>query len=334
VGQSALSRALARLPKAPPDDSVLLGLAEPDDAAAWRLPRGDVLLATIDAFRAFTDDPWLVGRAAAVNAVSDVLAKGAIPRHALALVTVPELDPARAEESLYQVLCGVRAALDARGVTLVGGHSTQGEELFVGLAVTGEPAGGELLRLGGARPGDALLLSKPLGTGVLLAADMAGLAPGRWLAALHASLLRDNAEAARVAQRYSARASTDVSGFGLAGHLAEMLRASGASARLSLGNVPCFEGATQLMARGLRSTFHDQNTEGRRGLSVASELAGDPRLELLFDPQTCGGLLLAVPAEQADAALAALHDAGDAEAACIGEVTSAEAGGPLFEVAG
>jgi selenide,water dikinase len=332
VGQSALARALARLPEARADESVLVGLAEPDDAAAIRLPRGDVLLATVDAFRAPTDDPWLVGRAAAVNAVSDVLAKGAVARHALAIVTVPETDPGRAEESLYQVLAGIRAALDPRGVTLVGGHSTQGEDLFVGLAVTGEPLGGEVLRLGGARSGDALLLSRPLGSGVLLAADMAGRAPGRWIAAVLASLQRDNADAATVARACHASASTDVSGFGLAGHLAEMLRASGAAGTLSLGSLPAFEGTLALLGLGVRSTFHEQNALGRRGLDVPRELSGDPRLELLFDPQTCGGLLFAVPADRAGEALAALRDAGGEHAARIGEVTSAAPGGAVFRV--
>ena len=157
VGQSALSRALSRLPGAAPDDTVRLGLEAPDDVAAFELPRGDVLLATVDAFRAFADDPWLVGRAAAVNAVSDVLAKGGTARYALAIVSVPETEPDRAEEALFQVLSGIRAALDPLGVTLLGGHTTQGDDLFVGLAVTGAPAETGVLTQGGARPGDALV---------------------------------------------------------------------------------------------------------------------------------------------------------------------------------
>lgn len=333
VGRSALSRALARLPESPADASVLVGLAAPDDAAVLRLPRGDVLLATLDAFRAFTDDPWLVGRAAAVNAVSDVLAKGGAPRHALAVVTVPDEAPRRAEETLFQVLSGMRAALDPLGVTLVGGHSTQGEELFVGLAVTGTPPEGELLGLSGAQPGDALLLTRPIGTGVLLAADMQGLLPGRQVEALHRFLLRDNRDAARVARSLPAHASTDVSGFGLAGHLENLLRASGVSARLSLGSLPIHAGAACWIARGLRSSYHEQNAEGRRALSVARELSGDPRLELLFDPQTCGGLLLAVAADHTGPAVEALAAAGDEAAACIGRVTARSPDGGSFEVA-
>ena len=141
---------------------------------------GDVTLASVDAFRAFVDDPWLVGRVAAVNAVSDILAKGAHARHALALVTIPADTPVRESETLYQVLAGVRAALDPLGIALVGGHSTTGPELFVGLCITGEPvSNGCFLGLTGLSPGDALILTKPLGTGILLAADARGLARGR-----------------------------------------------------------------------------------------------------------------------------------------------------------
>jgi selenide,water dikinase len=333
VGPRSLARALARLPAAAPDASVLLGLAQADDAAALRLPRGDVLLATVDAFRAFCDDPWLVGRAAAVNAVSDVLATGGVPRHALAIVTVADADPERAEESLYQVLAGIRAALDPLGVTLVGGHSTRGDELFVGLAVTGEPAGGsDLLTKRGAQAGDALIVSKALGTGVLLAADVQGRLPGCEVAAVHAALLRDNAAAARAARECGAGALTDVSGFGLAGHLLELLRASRVSARISLARLPALAGALRLIAAGLRSTYHDQNAELRGTLAMASDLPGDPRLELLFDPQTCGGLLLAVPTERAGAAVEALRRGGDAQAAAIGRVTASGAGEPRIEV--
>ena len=334
VGQSALSRALARLPAAAPDDSVLLGLESPDDVAALKLPRGDVVLATVDAFRAFADDPWLVGRVAAVNAASDVLAKGGAPRHALALVTVPDPDPARAEETLFQVLSGVRAGLDPLGVTLVGGHTTQGPELFVGLSITGVLDGGEsVLRLDGARPGDVLLLTKPLGTGVVLAADMQGRVAGPVVAEAYRAMLRDNIDASRIARACGAHACTDVSGFGLAGHLAEMLRAGGVSARVALDAMPWLEGAVVLVAAGVRSTFHEQNALARRGLAIAPDVSGAPALELLFDPQTSGGLLIAMAPERADAALRQLREAGDVAARAIGCVTDPRDDGAAFAVA-
>jgi selenide,water dikinase len=329
LGASSLERALARVGAPPADPSVLLGLESPDDAAAVRMPGGDVLLATVDAFRAFCDDPWLVGRVAAVNAVSDVLAKGAAPRHALALVTLPEESDARAEETLYQTLAGVRAALDPLGVTLVGGHTTVGPELFVGLSITGVAAG-EVIALAGARPGDRLLLTKPLGTGVLLAADMQGRARGAWVAAAHAAMLRDNAAAAKAAREAGATACTDVSGFGFAGHLAELLRASEVSARVVLEHVPALDGALELLEQGLRSTFHDQNAAGRRGIVGAGDTAA---CELLFDPQTSGGLLMAVPSASCEDTLRRLRATGDDRAAVVGEVTAPDASGAVFSVA-
>jgi selenide,water dikinase len=330
VGAPALERALARLPKAPADPSVRIGLGEPDDAALLALPRGDALLATIDAFRAFTDDPWWVGRVAAVNAVSDVFAKGGRARHALALVSVPETDPLRAEETLYQVLAGMRAALDPLGVSLVGGHSTQGAELYVGLAITGELAGDPLVA-SGLRAGQRLILSKPLGSGVLLAADMRGLLPGAQLMALLAGLARANADAARVARDHGATGCTDVSGFGLAGHLAALLRAGRASACLFADALPAWPGARELLVCGVRSTYHEQNVRARADVMVARDVAEADRA-LLFDPQTAGGLLFGVDAARAESAVRALRAAGDHAAAVIGIVAAPRADGVALEL--
>jgi selenide, water dikinase len=323
VGAPALERALARLAKAPVDASVRIGLAEPDDAALVALPRGDALLATIDAFRAFTDDPFQVGRIAAVNAVSDVLAKGGRARHALAIVNVPDADPRRGEETLFQVLAGVRAALDPLGVSLVGGHTTQGGELYVGLAITGD-LDGEPLRASGLAPGQRLVLTKPLGSGVLLAADMRGLLRGTQLMPLYQGLARANADAARVAREFGATGCTDVSGFGLAGHLAALARASGVSARLFASSLPAWPGARELLARGVRSTYHEQNERGRAEIAAAPGVAASDR-ELCFDPQTSGGLLFGVDPARAAEAVRALREAGDRDAAVIGAVASPRA---------
>ena len=319
VGARALDEALARL-GVPSDPEVAMGLAAPDDAAAVRAPRGELVVSSLDLFRAFTDDPYLVGRVAAVNAASDLWAKGVAPRFALAQVQVPEAleDPA---ETLFQVLAGARAAFDPEDVTLVGGHSTTGADLQVGFAVTGfAPEPEALLRLGGLRPGDRLILTKPLGTGVLFHADMRALAPGPWIEAALASMLRPNAAAARVAREAGATGCTDVSGFGLAGHLAEMLRASKASARLSIDALPLLPGVAAVLGRGLRSTLHPENARGHAALTAGPEVAGRPELDVVFDPQTSGGLLFGVAPERAGAALAALREAGDRDAALVGTV--------------
>ncbi|MBW2313765.1 MAG: selenide, water dikinase SelD [Deltaproteobacteria bacterium] len=334
VGARPLESALARLPKAPDDPLLLAGLDPPDDAAVLALPAGEVALATVDGFRAFADDPWWVGRVAAVNAVSDVLAKGGTPRHALALVTVPEAAAEGEEELLHQVLAGVRAALDPLGVTLAGGHTSRGPELFVGLSILGHAGSADaVLPLGGARPGDTLILTQPLGTGVLLAADMQGRAAGRWVETTYGAMARSNQAAARVAIEVGVHASTDVSGFGLAGHLGEMLAASGAGAQLRLAHLPLLPGAQRLFEMGIRSSVHTQNVENTAGVRLDPKVARDANAAAVFDPQTSGGLLFAVAEESSEALLEALHAAGDRQAACIGRVLPAFTDGTRIELA-
>jgi selenide,water dikinase len=332
VGESVLTRALERI-GVPADPAVVLGLAEPDDAAAVETERGEIVVSSIDAFRAFTDDPYLVGRVSAVNAASDLWAKGVSPRFALAQVSIPDEHPGHAEETLYHVMAGARSAFDPEGITLIGGHTTSGPELTVGFAVLGfAPAADGLLRLGGLAPGDRLVLTKPLGTGVLFHADMRGLARGEWIDAAVDSMVRTNAAASRIAREVRASAATDVSGFGLAGHLGEMLRASKMSALVDLGTLALLPGVADLLRQGLRSTFHEENARARRALRVSPELSARPEVDVLFDPQTSGGLLFGVPAERALAAVASLREAGDTRAAVIGEVMAPRADGALFEV--
>ena len=323
LGQERLERVLERLGPVPADASVELGLASADDAAAWRVGGGRRVVASIDAFRGFTDDPFLVGRVGAVNALSDLWAKGVKPRWALALVALPETVPGEAdEEELYQVLAGARSVLDANGVTLAGGHTTTATELMVGFNVEGLAGKGELLRrLDGLQAGRSLVLSKPLGTGVLFHADMDGSLRGPWFVAAVTAMQRTNAAAAEIATVVGATAATDVTGFGLAGHLSAMTRASGVRAAVVLDALPALPGALELLDQGVRSTFHGENSALRRGLLIDSDAGADPRLELVFDPQTAGGLLFDVDPRRADEAVERLHEAGCEGAAVIGETT-------------
>ena len=319
VGAGPLSRALGRL-GAPADPEVTLGLAEPDDVAVLRRP-GEQLITSIDAFPAFVDDPWLVGRVAADNALSDLFAKGVQPRLALALVSVPaDVDP---EETLFQVLSGARAVLDAAGATLAGGHTTVAERLTVGFAVTGFAGLDQpVLAKGGLRPGDALVLTRPLGTGVLFHADMVGRATGPWIDAAIAGLLHGNQAAGDVARDLGASASTDVTGFGLVGHAAEMARASGCAVEIELAALPALPGALALLSRGERSTFHASNREQLRGVAVLGPKPASPieraRLELAVDPQTAGGLLIGIAAERAPELVTRLHALGAGAAHVVG----------------
>ncbi|MDP2312886.1 MAG: selenide, water dikinase SelD [Pseudomonadota bacterium] len=317
VGPGELGRALSRL-DVPDDPTVELGLSHPDDAAVVRVPGGDRVGLTIDAFTAFCDDPWMVGRVAAVNAVNDLYAKGMTPRWALALVGIPDEGPRATEETLFQVMHGARTTLDALGITLVGGHTLRTDPLQVGFTVVGL-ADGPLRTQDQLAAGDALVLTRALGTGVLFYAHAAGRARGEWVRTAVAKMTRSHRDAAGVAGRFGARAATDVTGFGLAGHLAEMARASGVGATLSLAALPVLPGVMSLLAQGVRSTFHAQNTAARRHVRGAVD---DPRAELLYDPQTAGGLLFAVPGDAAEAVVAALHAIGEVDAAVIGAVTT------------
>jgi selenide,water dikinase len=301
VGQSVLERALGRLDPQSIDETVKLGLDRPDDAAAYGTPRGDVVVRSLDAFRAFIDDPYLVGRVSAVNAISDLYAKGATPRYALAFVAVPkDADEDEAEELLYQVLAGARTVLDESSVTLLGGHTTTAPELLVGFSVDGFPMSERLLSNDRLEPGQNLVLTKPLGTGVLLHADMQGALSGRTLGSILDTMCATNEKAARLAVELGATAMTDITGFGLLGHLAEMLRASSCSAVVDVTQLPALPGAVSLLERGFRSTFHPENEKAKKGIVVRSEAVLRPEVELLFDPQTSGGLLFGIDPSKLD----------------------------------
>lgn len=341
VGPDRLGRALARAGlHAGPEtgdqilpDQIILDTRTPDDAVAYRTPAGDRIVASLDAFPAFTDDPWLVGRVAAVNACSDLHATGVTPRFAQALVTLPQAAAgATAEELLAQVLAGARAALEPEGVRLLGGHTNTGPELVVGFHVEGVSEDGHgLLLKSRVRPGDALVLTKPLGSGVLLAADRMGLCPGRWLRACLASMQTSNRGAMEAARRAGVTAATDVSGFGLAGHLGEMAQASGVDLEVYVDALPALPGAIELLGRGERSTSHDQNT--RLPVEVERLAAAGPRLELAFDPQTAGGLVAAVSPEGADSLVRALRNNGLQAASVIARARPASSGSPRLILA-
>ncbi len=333
LGKDSLARALERLDLPTDRPPVVLGAEAAEDAVAHTVADGVTVVSSIDAFRPFSADPFLVGRVAAVNAASDLLAKGVSPRYAQALVAVPDsLDDDGREEFLFQTLSGARAVFSELGVVLLGGHTTTAPESLVGFQIEGAADSEALLRKSGARPGDALVLTKPLGTGVVLYADMRGRARGPWLQAAHASMLVTNRAAMEAARELGATAATDVTGFGLAGHLGDLLRASKCGGRVHLSRLPALPGALELFSRGERSTFHPENRKGLSGLAVEGSAAVDARLELLFDPQTSGGLLLAISAERAAELVARVTRTTGLEASVVGEVL-AEDGPQAFTVA-
>lgn len=319
IGPTILSRVLERIAARRIDGSaVILGLEARDDAAVLKAPDGALLVESVDFFRALVDDPWIFGQIAANHAVNDLYAMNARPLAALALAAVPYGPPAKVEETLFQLLDGAAAQLAQDAIPLAGGHSSEAAELGLGFAVTGTAEPDKLMRKGGLKPGDGLILTRPIGTGVLFAGEMRGLAEGEWIAAALAHMRRSNRKVAGVLHAHGATACTDVSGFGLAGHLAEMLRASKAAASLNLDAIPLYEGALELAAQGVASSLLPQNVLLKDGL-FAEQSSRDARIPLLFDPQTAGGLLAGIPAASLDACLSQLAALGE-KAALIGYV--------------
>lgn len=324
VGPVTLARALDRL--APPqhaarDDAVII-----EDGGQQTLR-----LETIDFLRAFWPEPYVFGEIAAAHAMSDIFAMGGTPTHALANTVLPYAAPARTEEDLFQLLSGARAALAREGASLLGGHSSEGVEMSAGFFVSGRVEPGRVLRKSGLRPGDRLVLTRPLGTGILFAALMRGEARSFAIDEALVTMRASNAAAARVLAEHGASAMTDVTGFGLAGHLLEMLEASDAAATLTLPALPLYRTVLDLVRQGIVSTLLPEN------LRLATALDGtlDPAsLAIVFDPQTSGGLLAGIPAARADRCLSELHEAGIASARIIGEILHAGSSQPRLRFTG
>jgi len=320
VGATVLSRALGAIEPAPRAD-IVVGLDAPDDAALVDVGGEKLSLQTVDYFRAIVDDPYMLGKIAANHSLGDVYAMGGEPQSALAIATVPYGLEAKVEADLSAMMAGANEVLREAGCALVGGHTSEGAELALGFAVNGLVSRAAALRKGGLAPGDALILTKPIGTGTLLAADMRGKAKARWVMAAIAHMVRSNGRAADILRRHGAHAATDVTGFGLIGHLVEMVRASDVDVTLAVERVPLLDGARATVALGIFSSLQPQNVRLRRAIRELDVVARHPLYPLLFDPQTAGGLLAAVPLAEAERCVAALRTAGYADAAVIGFVS-------------
>lgn len=301
VGRESLVAAISSLPPALHSDTVT---GAGDDAAVLRAGTGFQVIST-DHLRAFSDDPYLLAQIAAVHALGDVWAMGATPQSGLLSLIIPRMSEPMQEATVAEVTNAVNDVLRAAGADLVGGHTSMGRELTIGLTVTGLLKG-PAIGLAGAQPGDAILLTKPLGTGTILAAEMRGLARGSDVEHALASMQRPLAAASRLLSPV-AHAMTDVTGFGLAGHLMSILEASNASAGISLHDLPVLPGAEQLSAQGIRSSLWKSNAS----LDPRISRPLSPVSDLIYDPQTAGGLLAVVPSERLTALLSAFEAEGE-----------------------
>ncbi|MHB1349818.1 MAG: selenide, water dikinase SelD [Anaerolineaceae bacterium] len=314
-----LDRALCGL-DLPVDDNLLVGLERADDAGVYRISDDLALVQTLDFFPPMVDDPFAFGRIAAANALSDVYAMGGTPKTAMNIVAFPAktLDLA----VLRQVIEGGLYALREAGVVLVGGHTIDDPELKYGLSVTGFIHPQRILTKKRLRAGDQLLLTKPLGTGIICTAIKAGMAGDEVTDRVIANMATLNRTAAEVMAGFSVSACTDITGFGFLGHLAEMVVDSGFGVRINAAALPHYPEALEWAAMGLLPAGAYHNRTFRGPFVTFSPEVPQTVQDLLFDPQTSGGLLIAVAADEAETLRQGLLARGIATATLVGEVVT------------
>ncbi|MBN1630654.1 MAG: selenide, water dikinase SelD [Thermoleophilia bacterium] len=300
------------------DPALLVGSDTLDDAAVYQLTDELALVQTVDFFTPVVDDPFDFGRIAAANAFSDIYAMGARPVTALNMVGFP--NGTLPLEYLGRILQGGAETARLAGVTIVGGHTIDDPEPKYGLAVTGVVRPGEQLTNAGAAPSDLLVLTKPIGTGIVATAIKLGKASAEVIAAATDSMVALNKDGAEVARAHGVRALTDITGFGLLGHLTEMCRASGVTAELWFDRLPLLLGAAELVQAGVAPGGTQRNLEYVQPWTVFGTALEPWQRLLCADAQTSGGLLLSVPARSVQAVVRELVTRGTPAAAVIGTI--------------
>lgn len=297
-----------------------MGLDRADDAGVYKVTDDIAIIQTVDFFTPIVDDPYWFGQIAAANALSDVYAMGGVPKTAMNLVAFPlkEMDIA----VLRQIIQGGLDKLREADVVLIGGHSVEDSELKYGLSVTGFIHPDRVLTKGGLQEGDRLILTKPLGTGIINTAIKGGLASEEIIDTVTRLMATLNREAADVMSLYPVHACTDITGFGLIGHLAEMIVDAGIGIRLKSERIPIIPEALEYARIGLVPAGTYNNREFRKSITEFAPSVDRLTQDVLFDPQTSGGLLICVDGEKADSLLHDLKKKGVEKAAVIGEVIS------------
>jgi selenide,water dikinase len=294
------------------------GLEHPDDAALIRVPAGRELIQSIDHFRSFIDDPYLFGKIATNHALGDLHAMGVDAHSAMVIANVVYGSEDKQSQDLYQLMSGVVETLQQNGTLLVGGHSGEASQMSCGLSVNGFARPEDLILKAGVRPGDLLILTRPLGSGILFAADMRAKARGDWLDAAIEQMLISSRDAASCLRKFQASACTDVTGFGLAGHLFEMARESACAIEIFIDRLPLYPGVASLSRQGIASSLQPQNIRIRHSIKDTGNLATHENYPLIFDPQTAGGLVASVAETQAGECLQQLQKLGYEQAQVVG----------------
>jgi selenide,water dikinase len=312
---------LATLPQVD-DPNLLVGFHGSDDAGIYRINEETALITTADFITPPVDDPYLFGQIAAANAISDVYAMGGRPMVCLNLVCFPSKK--LAPEVLHRIVAGALSKITEAGAVLVGGHSIDDDEPKFGLAVTGVVHPEKFWANNGAQPGDILILTKPIGSGVLFNANLKHWVSKAALDECLAILTTLNKVSAETMSRYEIHAATDISGFGLAGHCLEMAKASQARLEIDTGRIPVMREAFEMYERGMSTGVNPFNRQMVEKYMRFDKKVPQWQQEIIFDPQTSGGLLVAVTESQAEALLQMLHHRGVDQAVVIGAVKALE----------
>lgn len=323
ISQSDLKLALAGLPHVF-DPKVLVGAESCDDAGVYKLTDSLALVQTVDVFTPCVDDAYVFGQIAAANSVSDVYAMGGTPLTALSIVAFPieKLSPRIMNRMLQG---GIDKLREARTV-VIGGHSIKDKEIKFGFAVTGVIHPKKIISNDKARPGDVLILTKPIGTGAICFAAQLKKAKKPWLEQVARSMTELNKAAAEVMIEAGVRCATDVTGFGLAGHLSEIAAQSGITAEVKAGSIPVFDGVLECFGKGIISGAVERNRESSAKFVEKAADVGEDLETLFYDPQTSGGLLMCVPFRKAEAVLKELKKKGAKKAAVIGRIVGKSEG--------
>ncbi|MFA6051994.1 MAG: selenide, water dikinase SelD [Methylobacter sp.] len=320
LAASTLTLSLNKL-DIPEDDSVLLGVKDGEDCALTRLSEHTLCLQSIDQFRSFISDPYLLGQIAAQHALSDIYAMGGVARTAQVGLTLEAANKKIQQEDIFQLMSGVLDILTQSGASLVGGHTSEGAELAISIAVQGEVSPDQVLRKQLTKPGNRLILTKPIGTGVVFAANMLAQANGKLVDQALSSMLQSNKTAMETIKAFDVSGCTDITGFGLLGHAFEMMgknSGNGLGIKIDYKAIPLFDGVGKLFAKGYYASIAEENYQSLSAVLGAE--VSNQKFPALFDPQTSGGLLFSVPSGQAEACLKALHENGVSKACVIGEV--------------
>lgn len=329
ISQNDLKRVLAGVPEVT-DPRVLVSASTCDDAGVYKLYEKVALVQSVDVFTPCVDDAYAFGQIAAANSVSDIYAMGGKPLTALSIVGFPI--ETLSHKVMNQMLCGGMDKMNEAGVVILGGHSIKDKEIKFGFAVTGVINPGRIISNDKARPGDVLILTKPLGTGTISFARQLGKASAQALEAISRSMVELNRAAAEAMIKAGVKTATDITGFGLLGHLSEVAEQSGVSVEIYANRVPLFDEVLDYVRQGLISGAVERNREyASRFVEPGKDVPEDLET-VLYDPQTSGGLLMAVKESRADSLLRSLKQKGVKDASVVGRVLSKSKGKILLKI--